>query len=196
MKTIWLIRHAESTANVGKKTAKPETIGLTDAGREQANRLANYISDEPELIITSPFIRTLHTAKPLLAKYPHIKHEQWPIQEFTYLSPAKCNDTTMEDWIPMAMEYWERNDPHHCDGDGAESFNSFIGRVVDFKDKLKCRPEKYIIAFSHYQFIAAFDWINGNSHNMNTCEAMAEFRQQLFMHKLDNTGILKQVIKA
>jgi broad specificity phosphatase PhoE len=196
MKTIWLIRHAESTANVGKKTATPETIGLTDTGREQANRLADYISDEPDLIVTSPFIRTLHTAKPLLTKYPRTKHEQWPIQEFTYLSPEKCNNTTMEDRIPMAMEYWERNDPHYCDGDGAESFNSFIGRVIEFKEKLKGRPEKYIIVFSHYQFIAAFDWINGNNQNMNTTEAMAEFRQRLFSHKLDNTGILKLFIQA
>jgi len=44
MKTIWLIRHAESTANVGQKTTTPETIGLTDTGREQAECLADSIS--------------------------------------------------------------------------------------------------------------------------------------------------------
>jgi len=196
MKMVYLIRHAESTANIGRKTATPESIELTEEGKQQARQLVDTISDQPDLIVTSPFIRTLRTAEPLLVKFPNSRHEQWLIQEFTYLSPIRCNNTTMEDRVPVAMEYWERNDPYYCDGDGAESFNNFIGRVINFKETLKERSEKYIIAFSHYQFIAAFSWINGNNRNLNTPEAMAEFRQRLFSHKLENTDILKQVIKA
>ena len=190
MKTIRLIRHAESVANVGKKTASPETVGLTDTGREQARELACKIAEQPDLIITSPFIRTLQTAEPLLDKFPDAKQEQWPIQEFTYLSPDKCNDTSMEDRIPLAMEYWERNDPHYCDGDRAESFAFFVYRVADFKNKIQNRAERNIIVFSHYQFIAACKWMNADNPKMTSGDAMADFRQYLFSHNLKNAEII------
>ena len=68
-KQILLIRHAESCANVGLKTSTPAEIPLTENGHEQARELAERIIEVPEIIITSPFIRTLQTAEPLLKKF-------------------------------------------------------------------------------------------------------------------------------
>lgn len=186
-----LIRHAESTANVGKKTFYPETIELTETGKMQAKEIAEKITDKPDLVVTSPFIRTLRTAEPLLSKFPETKHEQWQVQEFTYISPLKCHNTTMEDRIPLAMEYWEKNDPYYEDGKGAESFASFITRVADCKAMIKNRPENYIIVFSHYQFIAAFNWLKDTSRI--TKELMGEFRQYLFNCQIANASITEAV---
>jgi probable phosphoglycerate mutase len=189
MKTVWLVRHAESYGNSGGQTATPQSIELTEAGKQQAEGLADEISNKPDLIITSPFIRTLQTAEPLLAKFPEAKHEQWPVYEFTYICPAKCHNTSMEDRMPLVMEYWDRNDPNYCDGDGAESFFSFINRVANFAKKLKNRPERFIVVFSHYQFIAAYDWFNGLEQSPITAEQMKNFKQYLSSYKLENVGI-------
>jgi 2,3-bisphosphoglycerate-dependent phosphoglycerate mutase len=190
MKTVWLIRHAESTANVGCKTANPTTVELTDAGKEQACKLAESVNTKPDLVVTSPFLRTLHTAQPLLAKFTGIRHEQWPIHEFTYLSPKKCDNTSTEERIPLAMEYWERNDPHYCDGDGAESFSAFIHRVADCKAMLEKRQEAFIVVFAHYQFINAFNWLNGNGGRpMVTPAQMTDFWKYLFSHQVENAQI-------
>jgi broad specificity phosphatase PhoE len=191
MKRIWFVRHAESVANAGGKTSSPADTELTKDGQKQADELAEKVTDKPELIITSPYIRTLRTAEPLIAKFPDTRHEQWSVQEFTYLSPSKYNNTTMEERVPMALEYWDRNDPEYCDGQGAESFTDFLKRVRDCKKKLANLKENYVIIFSHYQFIAAYNWLNDSEQSAITPEQMADFRQHLLSNKLENAGILK-----
>ena len=57
MKRVWLIRHAESVANVGGRTTTPETIALTDIGEQQAKKLADEMSEEPDLIVTSGLLK-------------------------------------------------------------------------------------------------------------------------------------------
>jgi broad specificity phosphatase PhoE len=191
MKRIWFIRHAESIANAGRKTTSPKDIELSEKGKKQAGVLTEKITDKPELIITSPYIRTLQTARPLMAKFPDTKHQQWPVHEFTYLTPAKYHNTTMQQRFPMAIEYWDRNDPEYCDGQGAESFTDFLKRVRDCKNKLAELKENYIIVFSHYQFIAAYIWLNDSKQSVSTAGQMADFRQYLCSNKLENVGIIK-----
>jgi broad specificity phosphatase PhoE len=196
MKEVWLIRHAESIVNIGGKTVTPDTIELSQSGIKQAEDISDVITNQPDLIITSPFIRTLQTARPLLRKFPDSKHEQWPVQEFTYLSPIRCKNTTMEERIPWAIEYWERCDPYYCDRDGAESFSDFIKRVIDIKGRLSNRPDKFIVVFSHYLFIAAYNWLDSiNGQSVMTSELMADFRKYLLSHNLQNAGINKIFVR-
>ena len=58
MKDIWLIRHAESLANIGGVTSTPREIPLSDNGLRQADELADAINVRPDLIIVSPYART------------------------------------------------------------------------------------------------------------------------------------------
>jgi broad specificity phosphatase PhoE len=190
-KTISLIRHAESHANIGLKTSKPAEIQLTDKGHQQARELADSIHEVPDIVITSPFIRTLQTAKPLLEKFPQVKHEQWPIYEFTYLSPIRCHNTTMEQRIPWATEYWQQCDPDYCDGDGAESFSHFIERTRDALNKFEQRQEKKIIAFSHMLFISALNWNKQRSISKKIAsDDMQNFKQYLFEKSVANCQIV------
>src|SRR5262245_8811627 len=92
-KNVWLIRHAESEGNAGLVTSQPDTIPLTRKGGEQALRLANSFTQAPTLIVTSPFIRTQQSAKPTIERFPAVRREQWQVQEFTHLSPARYRDT-------------------------------------------------------------------------------------------------------
>src|SRR5215470_7931926 len=100
-RNAWLIRHAESEGNAGLATSRPDTIPITGKGIEQASYLADSFSRAPALIVTSPYIRTQQSAKPTIQRFPTARQEQWEVQEFTYLSPARYMDTTADDRMPF-----------------------------------------------------------------------------------------------
>ena len=77
-KSIWLIRHGESTANIARHKAEAENsltidyaeremdIPLSDVGVEQSiavGRWFNRQSVKPTIIFTSPYFRTFETAR-------------------------------------------------------------------------------------------------------------------------------------
>ena len=192
MKRILLIRHAESTANVGRKTSTPRDIELTDSGHAQALALVSGIPQKPDLIVTSAYIRTQQTASPLIARFPDSPQEQWPIHEFTYLSPIRCQDTTIEQRVPLVMEYWNRCDPDYRDGDGAESFADFIHRVQSAMETVKQRPEQFMVLFSHCLFISAMLWLPGRAiAQIITSDDMECFRQYLFATSISNCKVVE-----
>ena len=96
MKSVRLIRHGESAANAGEPTRDHASIPLTAKGLEQARMVARSFTSAPGLIVASPFLRAQATALATTALYPGVAFEIWPIQEFTYLAPARCVDTTLE----------------------------------------------------------------------------------------------------
>ena len=115
------IRHGESTANTGLASADVASIALTQRGEGEASRIAQEWSEVPSLIVTSPFQRTKQTAAPTIARFPGVTVEIWPIEEFTYLQPARWNGTASADRRPHVERYWTAADPAYCDGEGAES---------------------------------------------------------------------------
>lgn len=151
---VFLIRHAESMGNAGLRTTTPAGNNLTAKGRKQAGELAASINEVPDLVVWSSYSRTRETALPLIQKYPEVRTEEWPdIQEFTYLNPKKCFNTTPEERKPMVAAYWEAMDPDYNDGDGAESFAEMILRVRIMLRRVKERPEDTIYIFTHGQFM-------------------------------------------
>ncbi len=59
--------------------------------------------------------------------------EEWPVQEFTYLSAWCDEQTTIEERRPVVDLYWEMSEPDLVDGPACESFKEFIRRVRDIK---------------------------------------------------------------
>jgi probable phosphoglycerate mutase len=186
-KQITLIRHAESQANAGGVTITPESIELTERGMQQAKAFADALDVAPALIVVSPFLRARQTAQPVIDKYPEAKIEPWPIQEFTYLSPVRCCNTTLKQRVPWAAEYWNKGDPHYCDGDGAESFSEFLGRVQDFSTQLSRRTERPILVFGHQMFMTACLWLRDRSA-ADAVEGIREFRTYLLENVIPNVG--------
>ena len=84
--------------------------------------------------------------------------EIWPIQELTYLSPARCRGTTADIRRPWIEAYWRRCDPDYCDGPDAESFGAFMGRLGDFHRRLSALDGGFVIAVGHGQFFRAYLW--------------------------------------
>ena len=150
------VRHGQSTGNAGVPCDDLSKIELTDLGVEQARVIAAWWPEKPDLVVTSPYIRTQQTASPTMIRYPNVPVEVWPIQEFTYLQPSRWNGTLSTERLPYIERYWENADPDYCDGQGAESFNGLIERARATIERLEKLPEDALVyVFSHGQFIQA-----------------------------------------
>src|SRR3546814_4281836 len=80
-------------------------IELTGLGQEQAREVAASWTQAPALIVTSPYTRTRQTAAPTIARFPGVPVEVWPIEEFTYLQPARWNGTRSAERMPHLERY-------------------------------------------------------------------------------------------
>ena len=159
MKEIWFIRHGESESNAGLPSQSAASPPLTPKGQDQAARVAEQITRQPDRIIISSYIRTVQTAEPTIARFPNTLVETWPVQEFTYLSHQYYDNQTGPSRIRPSLKYWHTADPDYVDGDQAESFNHFIQRVTQTLDDLKPLDDQFTLIFSHGWFIRALPWV-------------------------------------
>lgn len=190
MSSCLIIRHAESEANGGYPTSNPKSIGLTEKGKEQARALADKIIIKPDLVITTPYLRTQQTANPLLEKYPVVKCVEWPLHEFTYLSPVVCKNTTSEARQPMVQEYWKQCKPDLIHGEGAESFNQFTSRVIDNINRLKELNDQFVLVFTHGQVIRyMIQYVNEGFQNPD--QAMRYFKNKMLPLSIANVDIFE-----
>ncbi|HEY5803557.1 MAG TPA: histidine phosphatase family protein [Lysobacter sp.] len=186
--SVRLIRHAQTTANAGQVTDNHSDIRLTALGEQQARQLAMAIPDPPDLIVVSPYRRTLDTALPLIEAHPSTAVETWPIQEFSYLAPARANRTSFAERKPMIAEYWQRADPEYVDGADAESFAQFVGRLRAFHEQL-WRQSGRVVVFGHGQFLRGFD-IGLRQGFSATRQAMLHFRQAEISNPVRNAEVI------
>ncbi|MEK7541121.1 MAG: phosphoglycerate mutase family protein [Patescibacteria group bacterium] len=189
---LWFIRHAQSKTNASEdhraNNLHLSLAPLSEFGLKQSNDIVNYFDRAPDLIITSSYIRTKQTAGHLIKKYPHAPQEEWEIHEFTYISPNKCFNTTLRERKPLVSEYWNKNDPLYRDGNGAESFNDFIGRVRSVIEKLKSRKEKFIVLFGHEYVISAVKYLLEKNPEEITPKEMQDFREYYLLNRIPNAG--------
>lgn len=152
----WLVRHGQSASNAGLPATGHGEVPLTELGRQQACAVADLVQRQPDLLVVSPFLRAVATAEPILARWPLTRCETWPIHELTYLSPARCLGTTAETRRPLIEAYWHRCDPNYRDGPDAESFRSFVMRLLDFHRRLLAADGDFVVVVGHGQFFRAY----------------------------------------
>ncbi|WP_413987744.1 histidine phosphatase family protein [Labrys okinawensis] len=161
-KEIWLIRHGESTANAGLATKDASSIALTDKGWHQAREMAEKFSAAPDLIVVSPYLRARQTAGPTAERFADTPIETWPVQEFTYLSPVRCANTTVEQRRPLVDAYWKACDPSLIDGPGAESFAQMLDRVREAARRIEASPARTMAIFTHGHIMQAWRLLANN----------------------------------
>ncbi len=180
MLTVRFIRHGESLANAGGVTAEPEAIPLTARGYEQAEAISRSFGRPPTLIVTSPYLRALETAKRTSERFPETPLEIWPVQEIEPLSRARRMNTSASERLPMIESYWANADPHFVDGPGAESYAAFVERVRATLNRLAevsralDAPGQFAI-FSHGQFMKGLQWETAENSPPITPETMRAF---------------------
>ena len=153
MKEVYIIRHAESISNIGHRTENHHSIPLSEKGKLQAKELADTVTIIPDLIVISSFSRTHETAIPFIEKHSKVPLETWDVHEFTYMDPSKYSGTTAAERFGDAYKYWMHASVHDKGGPEAESFAELTKRMEKFIEKVKARPEKTIVIFSHGRFI-------------------------------------------
>lgn len=186
--SVHLVRHGQTTANAGQVTDNHSDIRLTALGEQQAREVALAIPDPPDLIVVSPYRRTLDTALPLIESHPTTAVVTWPIQEFSYLAPERANRTSYAERKPMVAQYWQRADPDYVDGPDAESFAQFVGRMRAFHRQL-WRQTGRVVVFGHGQFLRGF--VMGLHEGFSESRrAMLHFRQAEMARPVRNGEII------
>lgn len=187
---IWIIRHAESQSNAGLPTTGPYDNGLSELGYVQAKCIPDVIQQPPDLIVTSPYLRTQLTAQPLRNQYSQVPVDVWQVQEFTYLTFPIGQLTTSEMRRPLSQAYWERCDPHYVDGENAESFIQLMVRVRNALTQMH-QQTGFVVIFTHGLFIKALLWQILAAPTVINSVAMHRFHGFWRGFRVPNASILK-----
>jgi broad specificity phosphatase PhoE len=196
MLTVWLVRHGESEANAGLPTLSPTVTPLTEKGKWQAQRVAFAFSQAPDLIVTSPYWRTQQTAAPTRERFPDVPHQEWQVQEFTYLAPKRYQNTTIEERRPLSDAYWLQNDPTYVDGEGAESFADLLDRVEKACQQIRQLEAQFTVMFSHGRFIRALLWAILTQSAEASPRRMRQFQSFIGSFSVPNGSILRLQVQA
>jgi len=194
MRDVWLIRHAESTGNIGEATTTPREIPLSPRGLEQADRLAEQFPARPDLIVVSPFHRAMQTAEPLISRFADVPVLSLNVQEFTYLSIERSRGTNSVQRKPWTEEYWKRADPAYVDGGQSESFSEFILRTENFVRELAAESFDLAAVFTHEQVIKVMIWNSMRLAGEIDTAYMAAFHDFMGSFKIPNTAILPTLL--
>lgn len=193
-RAVWIYRHAESVANAGGRTRDVADIPLSPKGVEQAHALAVSIEAAPEVIVNSPFLRAAQTAAPICDRFAAADRYVWPIEEFTYLDPAACVNTSWVERKPLIDAYWARLDPHHVDGPGAESFAMLMERARAFLAQLTTIDTAHAVFVSHGQFMQATR-LAAELPGLSAHDAMTAFRDRQAAAPFANCERLRLVVR-
>lgn len=196
LRTVWWVRHGESVGNAGERTSDPGSYSLTAHGFAQAETFAAALRREPSLIVVSPYTRAQQTAAPTIARFPGARVEEWPVQEITYLAPARCINTTQVERRLMARDYWSKFDPHFIDGDGAESFAITVGRAQNALASLAARTDDFTLIFCHAVFIRIMHWAALTRRPVIDAEGMRLCYEYVRGWDVPNCGVLPMLLAA
>jgi broad specificity phosphatase PhoE len=136
---LYLVRHGQSQGNINfvPGALRPKTDPLTELGREQADHAARYLNSQklkPTLIISSPYTRTLDTAKTIEAalKVPLIEADG--LREY---DPGDWNTVPWDEYwklfngVPVKERYTFRPPKGESWLDAARRFEAVIEQVAD-----------------------------------------------------------------
>jgi probable phosphoglycerate mutase len=138
--TIYYIRHGESAANAGARTSDEHSIALTEKGWEQARGVRDQLLGKVSHIIASPYRRARDTAEPL-REASGLEIHTLPIEEFLYLDPVQCADTTQAERGEVRQHYWGLLDPDWRHSPRTETFSGLLRRVESCRREMENLPD-------------------------------------------------------
>jgi probable phosphoglycerate mutase len=173
---VLLVRHGESEDNAGLPSDSMASTPLTPAGVLQAEAVAGLLDAAPGRFVVSPYVRAQQTSQPARARYPLVPVEEWPVHEFTFLPSSAYHGTTLAQRQSSEDAYWRANDPHVVLGEGAESFDAFLARVQDARERLEALESDRVVVFTHKKVVTALLWSWLAGRPAESARRMARFR--------------------
>ena len=131
------MRHAQVAYFEDGRPLRPETVPLTERGREQARAAAELLAGiQFDRVITSGLLRTLETAR-IVA--PDLDAESW--SELREIESGRL-DEIPEDALEAAfVGAWRNVVPEDAQFLGGETIRSLLDRVLPAVDRLRADPE-------------------------------------------------------
>lgn len=195
MKKIFLIRHAESEANVGGTFHEHKhTIKITEEGKRQAQELKEIL-EKPDRVIVSKFIRTIETAEPLINKFPETEVHMWlDAHEFEWISCAEEVCAERDKMRESTFNYFTNSDPFVRKENTEESFKEFADRIYKLTLKIGKISEGVNYIFTHGFVIKMIllilnKKIKIEGDDFDYKKFMQDFGQFNFEFKTKNTGV-------
>jgi broad specificity phosphatase PhoE len=134
---IYLLRHARVAYFENGRPLRPESVPLTDEGREQARAAAAVLEGiEFDRVITSGLLRTIETAR-IVA--PDAEPESWP--ELREIESGRLEDIPEDELERTFVEAWRDVVPEEAQFLGGESIGSLLDRVIPAIDRLVRDPD-------------------------------------------------------
>jgi broad specificity phosphatase PhoE len=129
---IYLMRHARVAYFEDGRPLRPETVPLTEEGREQARAAAEVLAAiEFDRVITSGLPRTVETAR-IVA--PDAEPESWP--ELREVESGPLRDIPEDELERAFLEAWRDIVPEEARFLGGETVGSLLDRVLPSIDRL------------------------------------------------------------
>ena len=145
---VYIVRHGEVPHNALKQF---NTIDedLNDVGIKQAKELREQIKNiNFDIIISSPLIRTKHTANIINSQNTKIIFDDW-------IKERDCGDLSGKSFnVTNREEYWNYNATIQYGT--SENIKSFFKRVENFLDELKDKEYKNVLIVAHSGVAKAF----------------------------------------
>ena len=186
MKTLYLIRHAQSEANAGGISKPERDIALSPLGREQAQALVARLPRSNHVYV-SELRRTHETAAPYRRAHGITPQVLPQLNEFSCLAFDRLRGMDGTARRPLADAYWQRADPLECTGAGADSFAAFNQRLSAFLAHYP-QLEDGSLLFGHGIWIGLLAWrLLGFS--VETAADMAAFRRFQTGLPMPNTAV-------
>lgn len=194
MKTVYLIRHAESTANAGAPVQVNAEIALSGRGAAQAEDLADWLCGAAGAaagcICVSSYLRTAQTARPFLRRVGR-EAEVWDcLHEFDYLAVERIRPMSREERRLAAAEYWQRAEPQRNDGGGTECFHDFVARVSEARRRFEAWPSGVHLVFTHGVWLAMLVWLHLGQAAVSA-DDMRRFRRFEKSLAIGNTDVFR-----
>lgn len=147
--TVWLMRHAETTAPHVFNGAESD-VPLSELGHRQSHAVADWFAEKrPTAIVSSGMIRAIETARPIAANcgIPHTIESQLHERRIGSMSGMSFS-LTEGPWVGTLSEWTAGN--AHFTTPGAESFHELTERLLPAWDRVvQAHPGGRLVIVAH-----------------------------------------------
>jgi probable phosphoglycerate mutase len=147
---VYLVRHGATVLTAEDRFAGSTDVPLSDAGREQARRLAARLAQEPiAAFYASPMGRTMETARILAAPHGKDVAIRDGFREIDHGRWEQKTRADVERLYPEEYARWE-SDPFSFAPEGGESGLSVTARALPaLLDVVAAHPGEQVLIASH-----------------------------------------------
>lgn len=149
MKTIIMVRHGQSETNVRKVFAGQLNVPLTEVGREQARRMAEYLDKyNVDKIFVSPLQRAMDTAGAIALRQNCPVEQRDALMEINSGKWQGMTFTEIAEVYPESYHVW-KEDTANAAPEGGETCKQLYDRVTGFLQRVLHAPEETICLVCH-----------------------------------------------